>query len=90
MASQDIDFLEFYAGRANLTKCMRKAQKKSVRFDKLYFKHSTGSGGRRHTNWYDLLTPAGFAFLWHIMIGDVDFVKPSFDLRGIHFIALEI
>ena len=64
---QDFEFLEFFAGRANLTYAMRKSRRKSGRFDILYNSrfHKGGKvrrpGCDHNTNYMDLCTPAGFA-----------------------------
>ena len=56
---QDISWLEFFAGTANLTACMVSAQYKSAKFDVMYNKQPAG----RRSNFMDLTHPAGWAFL---------------------------
>lgn len=56
---QDIEWLEFFAGTGNLTRVMRSAQCKSVRFDIL--DHECPDN--RRSNFMDLSSPSGFAFL---------------------------
>lgn len=73
---QDMDFVEFFAGTANTTRCMRYANYRSVKFDLLYYeppKKGLPSGKSKKskkskkegfkTNFMDILTPAGFLFL---------------------------
>ena len=53
---QDLEFIEFYAGKARATLCMKGAGLKCARLDFLYFK---GDGN----NYFDVTTDAGFALL---------------------------
>lgn len=58
---QEFEWLEYYAGKAACTASMRRAGYTSARFDFLYFDPLTPKRSTR--NYYDILTPAGFAFL---------------------------
>ena len=58
---QEFQWLEFYAGHAACTFAMRRAGYAAARFDIEYCKNPDQFG--RKTNWMDLMTPAGFAFL---------------------------
>ena len=58
---QDYQWIEFYAGKAACTYAMRRAGYRAARFDKLYFDPQCQK--RRKSNFYDLNTPSGFAFL---------------------------
>jgi hypothetical protein len=55
---QEMQWVEFFAGRAACTFEMRRAGYKSCRFDKLYLKDPKKFG--RKSNWQDLMTPSGF------------------------------
>ena len=63
---QEFNFMEFYAGHANLTRAMRRAGKKAARFDILYGKKK-GSKRKRtaraKSDWMDLLQPSGYVLL---------------------------
>ena len=58
---QEFQWIEYFAGKAACTTAMRSAGYHSARFDFLYFRDEDKK--RRKSNFYDLLTPAGFAFL---------------------------
>lgn len=59
--AQELEWLEFYAGKAACTTAMRAAGYMGARFDLMYF--SPECRKKRKNNFYDLLTPAGFALL---------------------------
>ena len=56
---QDLEFIEFYAGKARATQCMRSSGLRAAKFDFLYFDNKKKKGN----NFYDILTDAGFAYL---------------------------
>ena len=56
---QDLQFIEFYAGKARATQCMRSAGLRAAKFDYIYF----GDKGMSGNNYYDILTDAGFSYL---------------------------
>lgn len=62
MAVQDIQWCEFFSGKANCTIKMRERGFRSARFDYLYFDKMKKSckAGKLRRNYMDLLTPAGF------------------------------
>ena len=53
---KDLQFIEFYSGRARATLCMKAAGLRAARLDYIYF---NGEGN----NYYNILTDGGFAFL---------------------------
>ena len=53
---KDLEFVEFFAGRARATLCMKGAKLRSARLDYLYH---DGVGN----NHYDILSDGGFAWL---------------------------
>lgn len=53
---KDLQFIEFYSGRARATLCMKAAGLRAARLDYMYF---NGEGN----NYYNILTDGGFAFL---------------------------
>ena len=59
-ALQDLEFIEFYAGKARATLAMKQAGLKAARLDYMYFKQYDLGGGN---NYFDILTDAGFASL---------------------------
>ena len=73
---QALDFIEFFAGTARATQCMRSAGLNAAKFDYLYFADKKRSGN----NYYDILTDAGFAYL----DGGNILLKNFFDLIGVH------
>ena len=52
---QVYDFIEFYAGRANVTNVLTAVGLRTLKLDILYFQKETGN------NYYDILTDAGMA-----------------------------
>ena len=60
---QDFEWLEYYAGRAACTTAMRRAGYVAAKFDLLYFDRDKTKRCGKNSNYYDLLTPAGFALL---------------------------
>ena len=54
---KDLQWIEFFAGRAQATLAMRAAGYKAAKLDYLYYKGSKKS----RKNYYDLLTAGGFA-----------------------------
>lgn len=56
---QDLEFIEFFAGKARATQCMRASGLRAAKFDYIYFGDKKLSGN----NYYDILTDAGFAYL---------------------------
>lgn len=62
---QDLQWLEFFAGKAACTYAMRRAGYLSARFDKLYF--DPACQRKRKSNWHDILTPSGFMSLGWIL-----------------------
>ena len=63
-ASQEFDQLEFFAGVGNLTRQARSVGYRSIRFDILDTARSTRKTKRHKTNFMDLTSPSGFAYLW--------------------------
>lgn len=59
--SQEYDCIEFYAGKANLTKMMKLAGYRAAKLDFLYGVRP--SGKQHQTNPMDLLSPSGFGLL---------------------------
>ena len=59
-ALQDIEWLEYFAGVGNLTRQMQSARSRSVRFDLEDHKPPKGS---KRSNYMDMNTAAGYAFL---------------------------
>ena len=53
---KDLQFIEFFSGRARATLCMRSAGLRAARLDYMYF---DGEGN----NFYNILTDGGFSFL---------------------------
>ena len=53
---QDLQFIEFYSGRARATLAMKSAGLRAARLDYMYF---NGEGN----NYYNILSDGGFAFL---------------------------
>ena len=62
---QDLEWLEFFAGVGNLTRQMKSAQHRAVRFDIL--DHTPPNGSKR-SNFMDLSTASGYAFLELIFV----------------------
>lgn len=60
---QEFEWLEYYAGRAACTTAMRRAGHVAAKFDLLYFDRAKTKKCGKNSNYYDLLTPAGFALL---------------------------
>ncbi|CAE7202557.1 unnamed protein product [Symbiodinium necroappetens] len=60
---QDFEFLEFFAGRANLTYAMRQSQRKSARFDILHNSRFHKGGKLRSTILMYLVTVVGGVWL---------------------------
>ena len=52
-----LQFVEFFAGKARATACMRSAGLNAAKLDYIYFGNGKGTGN----NYYDILTDAGFA-----------------------------
>ena len=65
LCHQELQWLEFFAGKAACTYAMRRAGYLSARFDKLYF--DPACKRKRKSNWHDILTPAGFMSLGWIL-----------------------
>ena len=59
--NQDIDYIEYFAGTGNLSKCMKAAKYKTTRLDLKY--HDVPKNSKR-SNYMDLNSGSGFAFLW--------------------------
>jgi hypothetical protein len=55
---QAYTFIEFFAGQANVTKCIRKSGQRAARLDVTYHQAKEG----KH-NFMDILSPAGMAQL---------------------------
>lgn len=53
---KDLQWIEFYAGRARATLCMKSAGLRAARLDYMYY-HGDGN------NYYNILTDGGFSFL---------------------------
>ena len=53
-------YIEYFAGVGNVTRQMRTAMYRAARFDILGFTPSDPS----RTNYMDLTSPSGYAFLW--------------------------
>ena len=64
-ALQDLEWLEFFAGVGNLTRQMKSAQYRAVRFDLL--DHTPPKGSKR-SNFMDMNTASGYAFLGLIFV----------------------
>lgn len=57
---QEIQYLEFFAGVGNVTKHMKLGRYRAARFDILDYVPN----GRRKSNYMDLNSPSGYAFLY--------------------------
>ena len=57
LASQEFDYVEFYAGKGNLSRCMRASGIRTASLDLLY---RVKGSERHHSNCMDILSPAGF------------------------------
>ena len=62
-ALQEFDCVEFYAGRANLTRMMRLSGYRAAKLDYLYGGQVGSSRKPHNTNPMDLLSVSGFALL---------------------------
>jgi len=58
-----MEFLEFFAGRANTTKFMRVSHYRAAKFDLLYGPDSGKKAKKKKSNYMDMLSDAGFAYL---------------------------
>ena len=58
---QDLDFIEFYAGKAACTTAARKAGRRAVKFDIGYFDRKMHKNLK--SNFYDVLSDSGFTQL---------------------------
>lgn len=53
---KDLQFIEFYAGKARATLCMKSAGLRAARLDYMYY-------GEDGSNYYNILSDGGMAFL---------------------------
>lgn len=56
---QEFQMLEFFAGKANLSKCMKATGFKTASFDILY---EEGRKPEHNSNFMDINSPSGFAY----------------------------
>ena len=61
--SQDLGWLEFFAGKAECTKSMRRRGIPGVRFDIGYFEKECPKNRRCKSNFHDILSDSGFLLL---------------------------
>lgn len=61
-ALQSYDFIEVFAGKALTSTVIRKAGRDTAALDIDYFEDK-GTGSKPRSNYFDILTPSGFAIL---------------------------
>ena len=61
---QEVDYIEYFAGFGRINDTMKSARYRSVRFDIKDHNPKPGTKRAKKTNFMDLNSASGYAFLW--------------------------